>query len=93
MAEKDIVLILKAKATDGNLVFTPRQWLERYRQFCKREHKIDIAPLLKGEDVTDTGWTGKEQVIQETFLWGVRPEALYQICRAEYKTEQRKPTV
>ena len=42
---------------------------------------------MKGEDVTDTGWTGKEQVIQEDFLWGVGPEALYQITRAEYKTE------
>ena len=87
MAEKNIVPNLEAKATDGYPVFTPRQWLERFRQFCKREHKIDIAPLLKGEDITDTGWTGKEQLIQEDFLWGVGPEALYQITRAEYKTE------
>ena len=56
------------------------------RQFCKREHKIDIAPLLKGEDVTDTGWTGKEQMIQD-FPLGVGPEALYQRTRSEYKTE------
>ena len=47
----------------------------------------NIAPLLKGKDVTDTGWTGKEQAIQEDCLWGVGPEALYQITRAEYKTE------
>ena len=87
MAEKNIVPNLEARATDGNPVFTPRQWLERFRQFCKREHKIDIAPLLKGEDVTDTGWAGKEQIIQEDFLWGVGPEALYQITRAKYKTE------
>ena len=87
MAEKNIVPNLEAKATDWNPVFTPRQWLERFRQFCKREHKIDFAPVLKGEDITDTGWTGKEQVIQEDFLWGVGPEALYQITRAEYKTE------
>ena len=26
----------------------------------KREHKIDIAPLLKGGGITDSGWTGKE---------------------------------
>ena len=59
----------------------------RLRQFCKRELKIDIAPLLKGEDVTDTGWTGKEQIIQEDFPLGVGPEALYQRTRSEYKTE------
>ena len=86
MAEKNIVPNLEARATDGNTVFTPRQLLERFRQFCKREHKIDIAPLLKGEDITDTGWTGKEQIIQEDFR-GVRPEELYQITKAEYKTE------
>ena len=87
MAEKNIVPTFEARATDGNPVFTPRQWLERFRQFCKREHKIDITPLLRGEDVTDTGWAGKEQIIQEDFLLGVGPEALYQITRAEYKTE------
>ena len=86
MAEKNIVPNLEAKATDGNPVITPRQWLERFRQFCKREHKKDITPLLKGEEVTDTECTGKEQIIQD-FLRGVGPEALYQINRAEYKTE------
>ena len=55
MAERNTVPNLEAKATDGNPVFTPKQWLERFRQFCKREHKIDIAPLLKGEEITDTG--------------------------------------
>ena len=87
MAEKNEVPSLEARTKDGNPVFTPGQWLERFRQFFKREHKIDIAPLLKGEEITETGWTEKEQAIQENFLWGVGPEALYQITRAEYKTE------
>ena len=38
---------------------------------------------MKGEDITE--WSGKEQLIQEDFICG--PEALYQITRAEYKTE------
>ena len=54
-------------------------------QFTKREQKVDIATLLKREDITD--WSGKEQLIQEDFIGGVGPEALYQITRAEYKTE------
>ena len=87
MAEKNTVPNLEAKATDGNPVFTPRQWLERFRQFCKREHKMDVTPVVKGENMTDSGWSAKEQAIQEDFLWGVGPEALYQITRAEYKTE------
>ena len=60
--------------------------MERFRQFTKREHhKKDITPLLKGEDITDTERTGKEAAIQD-FIWGVGPEASYQITRAEHKT-------
>ena len=77
----------RSKATEGSPVITPKQWLERFRQFCKREHKLDITPLLKGEDVTENGLTGKAQAIQEEFIWGVGPEALYQITRSKYKTE------
>ena len=87
MAERNTVPNLETKATNGNPVFTPRQWLERFRQFCKREHKIDITPLIKGENITDADWNGKEPAIQEDFIWGVGPEALYQITRAEYITE------
>ena len=61
MAEKNIVPNLETKATDGNPVFTPRQWLKRFKQFTKREHKIDFTPLLKGEYITDSGWGVKEQ--------------------------------
>ena len=85
MAERNIVPNLEAKATDRNPFFTPRQWLERFRQFGKRENKIDITTLLKGEEITN--WAGKELTTQEDFIWGVGPEALYQITRAEYKTE------
>ena len=87
MTEKNIVPNLETKATDGNPVFTPRQWLERFKQFTKREHKIDVTSLLKGEDITDSGWGAKEQAIQEDFIWGMGPEALFQITRAEYKTD------
>ena len=44
-------------------------------------------PLLKGEDITDSGWGAKEPAIQKDFIWGVGPEALFQITRAEYKTD------
>ena len=50
MAEKNIVPSLETKATDGNPVYTPSQWLERFKQFTKKtEHKIDISPILKGK--------------------------------------------
>ena len=40
-----------------------------------------------GVEKTQNCWTGKEAEIQEAFIWGVGPEALYQMTRAEYKTE------
>ena len=85
MAERNIVLNLEAKATVGNPVFTPKQWLQRFRQFSKREHKIDIAPLIKGEEITQNDWTVKEDARQEDFIWGVGPGALYQITRSNIK--------
>ena len=42
---------------------------------------------MKGENITNTDWNGKEQAVKEDFIWGERPEALCQITRAEYKTE------
>ena len=86
MAERNIVPNLEAKATDGNPVFIPKLWLERFRQFSKRGHRIDIGLLIKEEEITPNCWTGKEQAIQD-FTWGVGPEAVQQITPAEYKTE------
>ena len=43
--------------------------------------------MRKGENAKDTGWTEKKQAIQEDFIWGELPESVYQITRAEYKTE------
>ena len=73
MAEKNIGPNLEGKASDGNPIFTTRQWLERFRrQFTEREHKIDITRPLKAEDI-----------------WGVGPEALYQITREMTQKQNR----
>ena len=69
-------------------MFTPRQWLERFRQFTKREHKIDITPLIKGEELNKRlpipDGQGKK-LIQEDCIGGVGPEVLSN--KAEYKME------
>ena len=73
--------------SDGKKIFTPKQWLEGFRQNAKRKHKMDITELIRGAGMTQTGWAGKEAEIQEDFIWGIGPEAFYQMTRAEYKTE------
>ena len=54
---------------------------------------MDITELIRGIEITETGWSGREAEIQEDFMWGIGPEALYQMTRAEYKTEPDKIAV
>ena len=58
--------------SDGKRIFTPMQWLERFRQYTKRKHKIDITELIRGVEMTQNDWTGKEAEIQEDFIFGRR---------------------
>ena len=50
---KNSVPNLEAMPSDGKAIFTPRQWLERFGHFTKRGHKIDFAPIMKEEDITE----------------------------------------
>ena len=54
---------------------------------------MDITELIRRAEITQTSWSGKEAEIQEDFIWGIGPEALYQMTRAEYKTEPDKIAV
>ena len=46
--------------TDKGKIFTLKQWLERFRQYTKRKHKIDIAELLRGVNTTQNDWAKKK---------------------------------
>ena len=88
MTEESKIEVPNFEATsDGKKIFTPKQWLGRFRQYAKRKHKMDITELIRGAEMTQTGWAGKEAEIQEDFIWGIGTEALYQMTRAEFKTE------
>ena len=60
------------------------------------EHDKKLFDMLKkyrtntGAEMTQKGWAEKEAEIQEDFIWGMGPEALYQIIRADYKTDPDK---
>ena len=54
---------------------------------------MDITELIRGVEITQTDWSGKEAEIQKDFIWGISPEALYQMTRAKYKTEPDKIAV
>ena len=52
-----------------------------------KEKKTYLVDLIKGVEVAQNGWTDQEAEIQEDAIWGINPEALYHMKRAEYKTE------
>ena len=75
MAENKIEVPNFQDTSDGKRIFTPKQWLERFQQYTKRKHKLDITELIRGDEITQTGWSGKEAEIQEDFIWGTCPVA------------------
>ena len=54
--------------SDGKRILTPKQWLEKFRQYIKRKYKIDNTELIRGAEMTRNGWTDKETEIQEDFI-------------------------
>ena len=48
MTDKSKIEVPKFEATsDGKRIFAPKKWLERFRQYPKRKHKMDITELLR----------------------------------------------
>ena len=76
--------------SDGKRIFTPKQWLERFRIYTKRTYRIDITELIRGAEMTQNGYTEKETEIQEDFIWGIGAEALYQIHRQKTEPNRTK---
>ena len=55
MAEENKIEVLNFEATsDKKRIVTPKQWLERFRQYTKRKHKKDITELIRGAELTQT---------------------------------------
>ena len=73
------VPILEA-TSDGKRIFTPKQLVERFRPY-KKKLQYRIVEILRGADVTQNGWTEKNEI--QDFIWCIGPEALYQKTRAE----------
>ena len=62
MTEDSKIEVPNFEATsDGKRIFTPKQWLERFRQYTKRKHKMDITELIRGVEISQTGWSGKNR--------------------------------
>ena len=56
MSEENKIVVPNFEAlSDGKRIVTPKLWLERFRQYTKRKHKLDIAELIRGAEITQTG--------------------------------------
>ena len=75
MAEDSKIEVPNFEATsDGKRIFTPKQWLERFRQYTKRKHKMDITELIRGAEMTQTGWSGKKPKSKKTSYGELAPK-------------------
>ena len=58
------------------------------RHYFKRIHDIDIKPALSDDTMpTDNGWTEKEPIIRQDFIWGAGPSAIETITKGEFNTD------
>ena len=91
MTKESKIEVPNLEATsDRKSIFTPEQWLERFRQYTKRKHKIDITELIRGIIIRQTGWSGETQ---EYFIWGIDPEAIIPDDTGGIQTEPDKIAV
>ena len=75
MTEESKIEVPNFEATsDGKKIFNPKQWLERFRKYTKRKHKMDITELIPGIEITPTGWSGKNVKNQEDYIRGSVPK-------------------
>ena len=49
-----------AATSDGKRIFTPEQWLERFRQYTKMKYRIDLTEIIRGAEMTHNGWTDEK---------------------------------
>ena len=58
---------------DGKILYTPKEWTERFRHYIKRIHSIDIKQILTDDTVlTGDPWDTKEPEIRPRFYLGRR---------------------
>ena len=86
---KNILLTyLEDNGLDGQKLFTPEKLTERMRHYIKRIHNIDLEPALSGETITTNhGWTEKEPIKRQDFIWGAGPYAIETITKGAINTE------
>ena len=90
MTEESKIEVPNFEATsDRKRIFTPKQWFERFRQNTNRKHKMDIIQLIRGAEITQTGWSGKEAEIQKDFI-GDRPRSTISNDTSEVQNRSRQ---
>ena len=81
MTEKIQVPNFQATA-ERKKIYTLKQWLERFRHNTKRKHKIDIAEVIRGAEMTQTGWQNKLKYKKTSF--GASNRKHYTIMNYKY---------
>ena len=85
---KILLPYLEHTGLDVKKLYTPKEWTERMGHYIKRIHDIDIKPALSGgTKPKNNGWTEKEPIIWQAFIWGAGPSAIEAITKGEFNTD------
>ena len=62
------------------------------RHYKKRIHDNGMKPALSGETIpTNNGWTEKEHIIRQDFIWEAGPSAIEMTTKGEFNTDPVTP--
>ena len=79
---------LKDTRLDGNNIYKPREMTERFRNYIKKIHNIDIKQILTDDTVpTDEKGDTKEPEIRQDFIRLAGPSAIKIITIGEFNTD------
>ena len=77
VATKIHLLYLEDTGLDGKKLHTPKEWTERFCQYIKKIHDIDIKQKLTDDTVpTGKNWDTEELENRQDFIWSARPSAV-----------------
>ena len=79
---------LKDTGLDGKKIYTPEESTERFQQYIKRIHNIDIKPILT-DDTVPTGdpRDTKEPESRQDLIWGAGSSAIEIITKREFNRD------
>ena len=78
---------------DGQRLYTPKQWLNRFIQFVERKYAVDLKQLTTDAAMTGQVWADKEDKRCKDFNWAFGPDPLHTMTTLKYDEKHEDMTL